>query len=580
MKRPNLLACILSLGIDDDPERIAETRATLTPSPALTTTTEVVADVGAAARAFAASGADALLFLRAGERLEPGALTVIAAFAADDEAGAQRATGQLRVLEVHGDVMRRRIEPRLFRAGAVLEGGLTPWGVGPRIDVGARVIAPPSGEAARDVRTSHLAAALASAPDDARIHLELAELLLAVDAPSAAEHANLALAGGDVDGPEGPRFALALGEALFAAGAFEDTLGLVEACAARWPAFTELPFLGFRANRALGRLEETKSALLRCLEVGGDERFPGTLGAGTFVAAFELGLWFEAANDRVSALRLHTAASPHHPAAEQRRLALSSPGKGGVPGRLAEGGNVATKATRYGTMSYLVTDTFVGRALDVYGEWCASEIDLLVRSLREGDVVVDVGANIGSHTVPLAKAIGARGRLIAVEPQRTAHALLSANAATNGLLHVDCMRAAAGSAAGTVRIPTLDPGAPCNVGAAEVITDASSTAGEAVACIAIDDLDLPACRLLKIDAEGFEVQVLEGARATIARHRPILFVENDTTVRSAACLRAVRELGYRAYWHVARYYRPDNFFANPEDVFADYQPQANLVCVP
>ncbi len=580
MKRPNLLVCVLSLGLTDDAERIAETRATLAPSPELDATIVLVADVGAAAQRFAESQADALLFLRAGERLEPGALAVIATFAGDDEAGAQRATGQIRILELRGETIRRRIEPRLFRGGTVLEGDLTPWSRGPRIDVGARVMASASALGTRNVRTNRLALALAVAPADPLIHLELAELLLDVDARSAVALANRALDGGDVDGPEGPRFALALGEALFAAGAFEETLGLVEACGPRWPAFTELPLLAFRANRALGRLEETRAALVRCLEIGGDERFPGTLGAGTFVAAYELGLWLEAANDREAAQRFYTAAAPHHPPAERRSRALASAHGGPSPARLAEAGDVATKLTRYGTMSYLVNDTFVGRALDVHGEWCASEIELLVECLDEGDLVVDVGANIGSHMVPFAKAVGKHGRVIAVEPQRTAHALLSANAATNGLLHVDCVRAAAGSAAGMVRIPTLDPSAPCNVGAATVITDSARADGEEVPCIAIDDLALPACRLLKIDAEGFEVQVLEGAQATIARHRPILFVENDTVERSAACLAAIRALGYRAFWHVARYYRADNFFGSTEDVFAAYQPQANLVCVP
>ena len=580
MKRSHLHVCVLSIGLSDDPERIAETRASLVPVPALEVTIAVVPEVRAAALAFAASGADALLVLRAGERLEPAAMAVLAAFAADGEAGAQHASGQVRLLELRGETIRRRIEPRLFRAGAAIEGGLTPWSTGPRIDVGACIAASVSAPAARGVRTIWLALSLASTPDDARLHLELAELLLDVDPATAVALANRALEGNDVDGPEGPRLALALGEALFATGALEETLGLVEACGSRWPTFTELAFLAFRANRALGRLEETKASLLRCLAIGVDDRFPGTLGAGTYVAAYELGLWFEAANDRASAAASYTAAAAHHPPAEQRRLALTSAREGHAPARLAEAGDVATKLTRYGTMSYLVRDAFAGRALDLYGEWRASEIDLLVRFLGEGDVVVDVGANIGGHTVPLAKAVGARGCVVAVEPQRTAHALLSANAIMNGLLHVECLRAAAGSAAGTVRIPALDPRAPCDVGAAEVIADEARTEGEEVPCLTIDDLGLTACRLIKIDAEGFEVEVLDGAQVTIARHRPILFVENDTVGRSAACLRAIRALGYRAYWHVARYYRPDNFFASDRDVFADCQPHASVVCVP
>ena len=580
MKLAKLHICVLGLGLADDGERTTETQASVLPSEALTTTVRTVTDVSAAARSFAESGADALLFLRAGERLEQGALETVAMFASDEEAAQQKAVGQVRVLEVEGDGMRRRLEPRLFRAGARIEGDATPWASGPRIDVEARILAPATSDAARAIRRTRLGQALTKAPEDPRIHLELAELLVDVDAGAAVEHANAALATGDVDGPEGPRFALALGEALLAAGAFEDVLGLVETCSQRWPTFTALPFLAFRANRALGRLEDTRSALLRCLERGTDERFPGTLGAGTFVAAYELGLWLEAAGDRESARRYYTAAAPHHPPAERRRLALSAARDGGIPPRLSEASNVATKATRYGTMSYLVHDTFVGRSLDVYGEWCSSEIDLLTRFVRDGDVVLDVGANIGSHTIPLAKAVGAKGAVIAFEPQRVAHALLSANAAQNGLFHVECARAAVGRSPGKVRIPALDPSKPVNVGAAEVITDATSTVGDEVPCVTIDDLELASCRLVKIDTEGFEADVLAGARATIERHRPILFVENDTTTRSAECLRAVRALGYRAYWHLARYYRPDNYFGNAEDVFSAYQPQANLVCLP
>jgi hypothetical protein len=98
--------------------------------------------------------------------------------------------------------------------------------------------------------------------------------------------------------------------------------------------------------------------------------------------------------------------------------------------------------------------------------------------------------------------------------------------------------------------------------------------------IPLDELDLRRCALIKVDVEGMEAQVVEGARQTIERCRPALFLENDTVERSREVLTAVESVGYKAYWHIASYFNPRNFFGNLENVFARYQPQANILCVP
>jgi len=441
---------------------------------------------------------------------------------------------------------------------------------------------PGPGASDTERRITLLREALAASPEDPKLHLEMAEVLLATEPALAVDHANVALDLGDVAGDDGPRMAIVLGEALLACGACDDALALADACAPRWPRMAALAWIEARARRARGEPELAMAALERCLAVGDDPSLPLATGAGTFLAAHELGLWAETMNDRVLGRMLHTRALPHPPAAA-RLAALSSPRLGPPPPRAFERSGIAMKDTRHGPMMYFANDLFVGRSLDRYGEWCEAELDLLRPILTAGDVVVDVGANVGTHTVAFGAAVGPSGKVIAIEPQGRVHDLLTANAAANGLRQVSCLRAAAGASVGTVRIRTIDVEQASNVGGVAVDTahtEGDAGAGEEVPMVTIDSLELASCKLLKVDVEGLEVAVLTGAAATIARCQPVLFVENDTVERSPELLAAVRGLGYDAYWHVARYYRPDNWFAGAEDVFAAYQPQANLVCVP
>jgi FkbM family methyltransferase len=238
---------------------------------------------------------------------------------------------------------------------------------------------------------------------------------------------------------------------------------------------------------------------------------------------------------------------------------------------------MAVKACRHGTFMYNINDAFIGRSLDLYGEWCDDEIHVLSQVLHPGDVVIDVGANIGTHTVAFARAVGPRGLVAAFEPQRLVHQVLCGNVALNGLTNVTTFQTAVGAERGRVVMPTLDPAATQNFGAVKA---AAEGAGEAVDVIPLDALGLGRCALIKVDVEGMEAQVVAGARKTIERCRPVLFLENDTVERSREVLTAVESVGYKAFWHIASYYSPRNFFGNRENVFAPYQPQANLVCVP
>ena len=245
--------------------------------------------------------------------------------------------------------------------------------------------------------------------------------------------------------------------------------------------------------------------------------------------------------------------------------------------RLVESTYMAIKKCRHGTMMFNVNDAFIGRSLDLYGEWCDDEVFLLGQILRPGDVVVDVGANIGTHTVFFAKKVTEKGLVIAFEPQRLVYQTLCGNVALNGLTNVTCFLAAVGDRRGQVAFPTIDPRQTFNFGA---VRPAGDGKGEVQDVVPIDELGLNRCTLIKVDVEGMEAKVIAGAKETIARCRPALFLENDTVERSREVLEAVDSIGYKAFWQIAGYYNPNNYFANRENVFARFQPQANVLCVP
>ncbi len=245
--------------------------------------------------------------------------------------------------------------------------------------------------------------------------------------------------------------------------------------------------------------------------------------------------------------------------------------------RILEHEHVAVKQCRHGYFAYNVNDLYIGRSLDVYGEWGEEEVAVLSQVLKEGAIVVDAGANVGTHTVPLAKRVGRSGAVFALEPQPLTFQLLCANVALNALVNVHCHNVAATDRPGDLRIPVLNPSQRTNFGAVKA---EGHEQGRRVDAIRIDDLALPRCNLIKIDVEGMEPRVLAGASRVIARHRPVLFVENNREEHSAPLLAALRELDYNAWWHIAPYYNPRNFFANDEDVFPNHYPEANLLCFP
>jgi FkbM family methyltransferase len=228
-------------------------------------------------------------------------------------------------------------------------------------------------------------------------------------------------------------------------------------------------------------------------------------------------------------------------------------------------------------MLFLRSDKFIGRSLDFYGEYCEGESELFAQILSPGQVVVEIGANIGPHTLHLAHLVGSQGLVFTFEPQRVIFQILSANIALNEAFHVRAYHAACGDVVGHLKVPHINYDADgSNFGGVSLL-DVSD--GEEVPLVALDTFDLPSLRLLKIDVEGMERAVIAGARQQILRHRPVLYLENDRRDQSSALIAAIEALGYDLWWHNPMLFNPENYNGESENIFGRTA-SFNIVCLP
>jgi FkbM family methyltransferase len=233
------------------------------------------------------------------------------------------------------------------------------------------------------------------------------------------------------------------------------------------------------------------------------------------------------------------------------------------------------KECRYGTMLFNVNAQYVGKALDQYGEYSEGEVALFRKIVRLGDVVLDIGANFGAHTLYFSKAVGPQGAVLAFEPQRLIFQTLCANIALNNITNTVCYWNALSDKPGVVTVPVLDPRRPRNFGGVEVD---GHRRGDQIRVMCVDDFNLSRCRLLKIDVEGMEQRVLQGALNIINQHHPIIYVENDRADKSDSLILFIRSLGYRLHWHRPFLFNPENFSGNPTNAYPNVISQ-NMLCV-
>ena len=195
----------------------------------------------------------------------------------------------------------------------------------------------------------------------------------------------------------------------------------------------------------------------------------------------------------------------------------------------------------------------------VGGEYEPNEIAFLAATLKPGMTLVDVGANEGLFTLVAALRVGDSGRVLALEPSSREFQRLQKNIDLNGLKNVEPLRLALYDHSGHANLSCAEFGHE----GLNAIGDRIANAGVAVTgseTVELETLDtLVAARgvdhldFIKVDAEGSEARILEGAIGTVNRFQPVILLEIEPENLAAqgsttdGLLELVARIGYRTW---------------------------------
>jgi FkbM family methyltransferase len=143
-------------------------------------------------------------------------------------------------------------------------------------------------------------------------------------------------------------------------------------------------------------------------------------------------------------------------------------------------------------------------------DYNVEELDFLRAHTPAGGVFVDVGANVGTYAMVLARQVGAGGKVIAIEPHPVTHARLAFNRIASGVTQVVLVAAAAGASDGELMIETDGD----NLGASHIVSGVATGRAIKVPSLRLQrilrDAGVVQVDALKIDVEGYEDRVLTG----------------------------------------------------------------------
>ena len=208
------------------------------------------------------------------------------------------------------------------------------------------------------------------------------------------------------------------------------------------------------------------------------------------------------------------------------------------------------------------------------GEYEPIETHLLKAIANRSQVVIDVGANVGYYAVELGKVMGDFSRLLAIEPVRESFQQLERNVKLNELNdRVNMYMTAVGSIEGTAEI-FIPETSGSSAASTRNLHNEENHSSQIVPVTTIDAImsssGLDKCDLIKIDVEGAELMVLQGAIGTIKKHKPVIFAEllrkwsSHFSYNPNSVLELLAGFGYQC-WGVSSIYRKIEEFTEKDE---------------
>lgn len=241
---------------------------------------------------------------------------------------------------------------------------------------------------------------------------------------------------------------------------------------------------------------------------------------------------------------------------------------------------------KHGRFAHFENDNCIGAALDLYGEWGEEEIELLSRYIKRGSCVIDVGANVGTHSVAFARICGSFGTILAIEPQPEIYSLLCYSVVANSL--TDVVKPVLAAVANKVDLVTYggligveNLAARSFVGELSGATkDKSAGISIRIPVISLDTLKVDNVSLVKIDVEGMEFEVFKGSTDLIKRCKPVFYFEYNPDTNDTLKLIGdfLADKGYRLFWHISNPYNNANFNSAQVNMFGGAT-ERNIIAV-
>lgn len=211
--------------------------------------------------------------------------------------------------------------------------------------------------------------------------------------------------------------------------------------------------------------------------------------------------------------------------------------------------NIYFKETKYGHFCLLEKD-LISNFINQHGVWEHHLFYIYSNFIKEDDIIIDGGANLGFHTICFAS-LADKGTVYSFEPQPLIFNILSTNILLNGATDiVKQFRLGLSNTKEILKMTPLDEqifSEDCINWGGRGLT-LSEDGEEEVVLTTIDELNLSKLDFVKLDVQGFEYETFEGGEKTFKSNLPIIFLENYPDVsKDQSVIKLLQEWGYINY---------------------------------
>lgn len=229
---------------------------------------------------------------------------------------------------------------------------------------------------------------------------------------------------------------------------------------------------------------------------------------------------------------------------------------------------------------------FVDKQIFFYKDFEPEVKDIFLKYVKKGSTVLDIGANIGAHTLFLSKIVDDTGKVISFEPIKKIYEQLRKSIAINDFKNITLNNFALEDKEFETKINIVGE----NMGGSSIYKDKSIDfdfiAEENIRVKILDNLDLPKINFIKMDVEGYEWNVIKGAKKLLERDRPnIIFEYNPLTYDkelegdSIKILEYLKSLNYKLF-DINDINNEITDFSSYRNSFTDYfKSQSNILAI-